>query len=306
MICENCGKEHDGSYGSGRFCCKECARSFSTKQSKGQLKEAKCIDCEKTIYIGKRASLKTCRCEECNNIYRQYINPRKNKQIKNKKIVCKICGAEIGKCKDLNVCKHFRLIPTLIKFGLDQSKIGTEEIINEYYKVRDIICHEYKYNRITENELKEKYNYYSGLSNFHKILKSLNIDTLNNSESTKIAIKLGRIKPGGYNKFHEYIHKTWDNKIFHLRSSYEDIYANELDRSKINYEYENLIIEYFDTQKNIKRNAIPDFYIPSTNTIVEIKSSFTLDKQNMIDKFNAYVKLGYKTKLICDFKEMAL
>lgn len=51
LICENCGKEHDGSYGSGRFCSKECARAFSTKNSKGQLKEAKCIDCGKIKLI---------------------------------------------------------------------------------------------------------------------------------------------------------------------------------------------------------------------------------------------------------------
>lgn len=25
MICETCGKEHDGSFGSGRFCCRTCA-----------------------------------------------------------------------------------------------------------------------------------------------------------------------------------------------------------------------------------------------------------------------------------------
>ena len=30
MICEKCGCEHDGEYGSGRFCGKECARSFAT------------------------------------------------------------------------------------------------------------------------------------------------------------------------------------------------------------------------------------------------------------------------------------
>ena len=24
--CENCSKEHDGSYGSGRFCCKNCLK----------------------------------------------------------------------------------------------------------------------------------------------------------------------------------------------------------------------------------------------------------------------------------------
>lgn len=31
MKCEYCQAEHDGKYGSGRFCCKECARGFSTK-----------------------------------------------------------------------------------------------------------------------------------------------------------------------------------------------------------------------------------------------------------------------------------
>lgn len=31
MNCENCNTEHDGSYGSGRFCATKCARSFSTK-----------------------------------------------------------------------------------------------------------------------------------------------------------------------------------------------------------------------------------------------------------------------------------
>lgn len=31
MICENCKINHDGSYGSGRFCSSKCARGFSTK-----------------------------------------------------------------------------------------------------------------------------------------------------------------------------------------------------------------------------------------------------------------------------------
>lgn len=30
MICENCNKEHNGKYGSGRFCNVMCARSFSS------------------------------------------------------------------------------------------------------------------------------------------------------------------------------------------------------------------------------------------------------------------------------------
>ena len=31
MKCENCGKDHNGYYGSGRFCSNKCARSYSTK-----------------------------------------------------------------------------------------------------------------------------------------------------------------------------------------------------------------------------------------------------------------------------------
>lgn len=31
MNCENCDLEHDGKYGSGRFCSQQCSRSFSTK-----------------------------------------------------------------------------------------------------------------------------------------------------------------------------------------------------------------------------------------------------------------------------------
>ena len=34
MKCENCGEEHDGSYGSGRFCSKHCKCSFNAKKCK--------------------------------------------------------------------------------------------------------------------------------------------------------------------------------------------------------------------------------------------------------------------------------
>lgn len=38
-ICENCNKEHNGSYGSGRFCDKVCARGFSTKSKRKEINE---------------------------------------------------------------------------------------------------------------------------------------------------------------------------------------------------------------------------------------------------------------------------
>lgn len=35
--CESCSEDHDGSYGSGRFCSSTCARSFSTKTNRVEI-----------------------------------------------------------------------------------------------------------------------------------------------------------------------------------------------------------------------------------------------------------------------------
>ena len=39
MKCENCEIEHNGDYGSGRFCSSKCARSFSTKKKRKEINE---------------------------------------------------------------------------------------------------------------------------------------------------------------------------------------------------------------------------------------------------------------------------
>ena len=37
MICENCGTNHKGEYGSGRFCSSKCAKSFSTSKKRKEI-----------------------------------------------------------------------------------------------------------------------------------------------------------------------------------------------------------------------------------------------------------------------------
>ena len=37
--CENCSSEHDGFYGSGRFCSIKCSRGFSTKAKRKEINE---------------------------------------------------------------------------------------------------------------------------------------------------------------------------------------------------------------------------------------------------------------------------
>ncbi len=65
-------------------------------------------------------------------------------------------------------------------------------------------------------------------------------------------------------------------------------------------------MSYFDTQSKTERIAIPDFYLTETNTIVEVKSKWTLDKQNMIDKRETYIKNGYNFKLLYEHQFVEL
>ena len=118
----------------------------------------------------------------------------------------------------------------------------------------------------------------------------------NLSESVANAFVTGKMNAkSGY-------HITWNNKEVYLRSSYELDYAKELDKQQIDYEVECFHIKYWDSQLHKYRCAIPDFYIPSTNTIVEIKSFWTYDKQNMIDKKKSYIENGYNFQLYLEHK----
>ncbi len=68
-ICENCGKEHDGSYGSGRFCDNKCARGFSTKGKREEINE-KVGDKLRKYHVGVVRL-----CENCGNVI-----PKKTRQ----------------------------------------------------------------------------------------------------------------------------------------------------------------------------------------------------------------------------------
>ena len=56
-ICENCGNEHDGSYGSGRFCSKKCRGAFTAKMPKKHKRNEKYICCFCNAVISGRNAL---------------------------------------------------------------------------------------------------------------------------------------------------------------------------------------------------------------------------------------------------------
>jgi hypothetical protein len=110
----------------------------------------------------------------------------------------------------------------------------------------------------------------------------------------------------GWSWGHDGWHTTWDGKRFYYRSNYELDYMTQLDEQKVPYEVESLRIKYWNTKEQRFRHAIPDIFIPSTNTIIEIKSKNTLDQQEMEDKKKAYFSLGYSFKLILDRREICI
>lgn len=72
MLCENCKNEHNGAYGSGRFCSAKCARSFATKANRTEInsKLSKRIKTKlengETVGFAKPTKSKTkCICRYC-------------------------------------------------------------------------------------------------------------------------------------------------------------------------------------------------------------------------------------------------
>lgn len=118
MNCENCNNEHDRSYGSGRFCKKECARSYSTKSKRKEINE------KVSKKLTKDPIYKKC----------QYIKCNKSFEIKKK--THKFCSVSCSK-------KHYVSFPENIE---KMSLIMTKKIIDGLYtgKLKSIKCF-YKY-----------------------------------------------------------------------------------------------------------------------------------------------------------------
>lgn len=205
-------------------------------------------------------------------------------------------------CTSCNILlnKRGRYCISCVNFSKNKDLFKKLNIIETNFQIANtlaisILEKEYFDNKLSTPQLFEKY----GLQPIviSKFLYKNNIKLRNISNSISNSYYTGRKKINDCNRFKQGIHVTWDGiKIFY-RSSYELDYAIKLDKMKIKYQSESLRIRYWDSQLKKERTAIPDFYLPKDNLIIEIKSNYTYDKINIRDKCKAYKKLGYKFKL---------
>lgn len=282
-VCEKCNKSFIYHYNK-RFCSYKCANSRThTKETKHKIS----IACSKA--------------KQKNN---QNLNIKKYKY-------CKICGNTFEvHSKSLfcsKTCKHLsNRLSTYIKyFNLNINTIGTQNIFNEVLKIKNILYNLYWIEEQNASDICKIFKYPSTQNLLNKIFKYLDIKKRTLSESNSIAALK---KKNNKNKCYKYKykhgwHKTWNNNNIFYRSSLELNYAKKLDELKIEYYTEYIRIRYFDSVQCKQRTAIVDFYLPIENKLIEIKSTYTFDKQNMIDKATKYIELGYKFSLILNNKE---
>lgn len=287
---------------------------LETYKIKRKSKKLFCLNCNKELKRGQKkfcSSSCSATFSNSNRIIsdntKQKISKTLSKQ-KNEKIkLCKICGQK--KCINLEICNHTKnWFLNLISFGFDINLLKTIKIYNEYYRIKDLILKEYFDNGLSPSDIAIKYNYNKNSENILHILKSFGIKTRNLSESEINAYLQNKLNntmndnDTNYQFKHGW-HITWNNKKIYYRSSYELNFAKTLDAKNINYEVEYFRIKYWDSQKCKYRVAIPDFYIPTEKKLIEIKSKVTFNKQNIIDKFNEYEKMGFEISLIYEGKE---
>lgn len=224
-----------------------------------------------------------------------------------KEKLCKFCGRTISIDRQkskycINECKiKNNQVPSLIKyFKFDSSVIGTIEVFNEWNRVKHVLEELYWKEEKTSTEICKMFGYPNSGNLTSKIFKYLEIKPKTAQESAHLNFKNGILTPPTNSIYIRGWHVTWDNRKVYLRSSYEFKFAEYLDRLHVYYTVEDFRIEYFDTVKNCKRISIPDFYIPEENLIIEVKSNYTLNIQNMIDKAREYRIQGYNFLLFLE------
>lgn len=297
--CEWCHKKFETKEKRTRFCSYECSARYSNNKRKENGTNRHSEETRKKISESLLKFTQKYGQANYNKNGERYFLPKK-KKIK----ICKVCGQEI--CKYPDICKQYLLRKKSInlqKLGFDISKIGTPEIYDEYFKLNRYLLIEYN---VKENSLRsicDKHNMTCETS-LCKIMDMYGIKRNDQSYSHVLSFKHNRCKPlTDINITYKHgFHTTWDNNQVYYRSSYELEYCKYLDSKKIHYEMEYLRIPYFDSEMNRLRIAIPDFYIPSKNLLIEIKGDYTYSKQNMIDRFRAYKQNGYDYQLVLEGK----
>lgn len=284
-----------------KFCASSCSVSFNNKLKGSRSLETR-VKIKETLNIkySSVTHIKFCTCSHCNKSFIWNSLSKGSFKFCSEDCKTKYTPSMIEKFSKCQM--YIRKSENLIKLGFDF--LAPFEI--EFYRFRNNLIELYCINKESIPNIMKKFNIPSSITIF-SLFKLLEISTRNFSEAGKLSLLNGRSLPQSFNPTsNQKWHISWSGQRCFLRSSYEEEYAIFLDENKIEYKTESLRIEYFDSTTNSMRIAIPDFYLPEENKIVEIKASYWYNEKVMQDKFARYKELGYDTMLILDKKPVYL
>jgi hypothetical protein len=113
------------------------------------------------------------------------LNARKNRfkrKYKNR-VECDCCGKI--KCLNIEICRCFpHLKNAFLNLGFDVKKLKTNEFYDEYYRIVDLLKSEYLENKLSMQNIADKYNLNSH-QRVRKLLKSFNIKRRSLKEALK-------------------------------------------------------------------------------------------------------------------------
>ena len=264
----------------------------------------RCLQCGKEIPEGRKFCSSSCSAKY-SNVRRQRRPWTEEQHLKNRKpkkeIVCKYCGKP-GK----QVCDECRPYVHVQAF---MQKLGETEggLKQRYVKAEESLKRMYLEENLSTVEIYKKTGISSG--EVSRYLRKAGVIPRTSLEGQKLAISLGKKKIPeiqDFKKFRGIVHKTWFGSNVYLRSSYEKDFAKDLDSKKIFYKVEPFQVVYKLSSDGSIHRSLPDFYLPETNELVEIKSYYTLKGrvEEMKDKFREYLNQGYIPKLILEHKEI--
>lgn len=214
---------------------------------------------------------------------------------------CKHCGRLLNSSKgEHSTCLECRKYLKLSLYG----KLGFVDgsLKSRYDRSVQLLKELYFEKKLSSLEIWER----TGVNfrTLRDLFRENGLHTRDLSESNRVALLKGVRRPTSSIQYLHGWHKTWEGMDVYYRSSYELKFAQELDSKKVPYRVEEVRLPYYDTQTQSTRVAVVDFYLPNTNELVEIKSKYTLNIQNMKDKFKAYREAGYIPKLIVNGEEV--
>jgi hypothetical protein len=291
--------------------CSYCGKEIEKTNSQIKTSKTKNFFCNNSCAASFNNSKRTRTEESKNNIsnimkekYFQETGFSSYKEKKKSEKICSVCGETI--CKHPQICSSSFLRTrsnNLKNLGFNMNTIGTTEVYSEYYKVQKYLFSLYHIKNYSFQDIMKEHNI-KYLRSMELLFKFFEIERRTISEAVQLSVLQGKQQTQSNTiQYKTGFHTSWEGKLFFYRSSYELDYMKELDSNKESYEYECFRIPYYNTQKERLSVAVPDFYIPNTKTIVEIKSNYTYDKQEMIDKSNEYKRLGFNFKLILEHIE---